>query len=234
MDNCSENAIHGVISSARLCHSLPNARLLVQLRRWVCLASPKVSSGLSIVIDTHRLISARWSPSEHCEPRPLNQTPELIVVHCISLPEGQFGTGHPRALFLGQLDCSADENFEDLEGIRVAPHLLIDRGGYVEQFVPFDQVAWHAGVSSWRGRQGCNGYSIGIELEGCVGSKFDDKQYERLADIVVSLIETYPSLSVEALVGHNEIAPGRKSDPGPLFEWPTLYAAIYGRLGGPD
>ena len=184
-----------------------------------------------VITPAHRLAGATWRPSEHHDARPIGVDPDLIVVHCVSLPEGQYGTGYPRALFCGELDCGAHESFADLHGMRVAPHLLIDRDGDVDQFVAFNRRAWHAGASAWRGRAGCNDHSIGIELEGDVESAYAPEQYERLAEIVVALMGRYQSLSVDGLVGHSEIAPGRKTDPGPYFDWPVLYRRVFERLG---
>lgn len=178
-------------------------------------------------IDTqHRIDSARWAASPHCEPRPPWAAPELVVVHCVSLPEGQYGTGYPEQLFCGTLDVTADAAFADLAGLRVAPHLLIGRDGSVVQFVPFDQQAWHAGVSSWRGRERCNAFSIGIELEGRVVDDFTDTQHATLTDVLRALLEHYPGLSAENVVGHAEIAPGRKTDPGPGLMWASLLRNI--------
>ena len=181
-----------------------------------------------IVTAEHRLDAARWQPSAHHDERPPWAVPELIVIHCVSLPEGRFGTGYPSQLFCGTLDLSGDDSFADLEGMRVAPHLLIDRQGEVEQFVAFDKRAWHAGVSSWRGRPSCNDYAIGIELEGSVNTDFTPAQYDTLKEVVDALLVGYPSLSVDAIVGHNEIAPGRKEDPGPHFAWRRCLAGLGG------
>jgi len=167
----------------------------------------------------HRLTEATWRPSPHCDERPSWACPELLVLHCVSLPEGQYGTGYPQALFTGTLDCSLQPEFADLTDVEVAPHLMIDRNGVVEQFVAFDQRAWHAGVSCWRGRPGCNNYSIGVELEGAVAELYTLAQYDALADVLVALFARYPQLSIDAIVGHNEIAPGRKQDPGAFFDW---------------
>lgn len=180
---------------------------------------PMQEQGELQVDSQHRLTGARWQASPHWDERPAWAQPELVVIHCVSLPEGRFGTGFPEALFLGHLDCSAHPDFADLQGLQVAPHLFIDRQGQVQQFVEFDKRAWHAGVSSWCVRPGCNGYSIGIELEGSVHTPFTLEQYDSLADVSMALLRRYPSLSVEGFVGHNEIAPGRKQDPGPYFDW---------------
>ena len=109
--------------------------------------------------------------------------PELIVVHCVSLPEGEYGTGAPQRLFTGELDCAEHPSFADLAGLRVAPHLMIDREGQIEQFVSFDKRAWHAGISSWRGRNSCNDFSIGVELEGSVEDDYTVDQYRTLIPV---------------------------------------------------
>ncbi len=174
------------------------------------------------ILDNHRLTGARWAPSPHHDARPGGSGVELAVVHCVSLPEGVYGTGAPERLFLGTLDGGEHSSFADLDGMEVAPHLLIDREGEIVQFVAFDRRAWHAGVSSWRGRAGCNAFSVGIELEGCVADGYDARQYESLRRVLVTLVRHYAGLSVERIVGHAEIAPGRKLDPGPAFDWSGL------------
>ena len=186
---------------------------------------------------THRLADARWRPSEHCD-RPRSKDDQAldvfqcdaIVVHCVSLPDGEFGTGAPARLFTGELDCTEHPSFSDLEGLRVAPHLLIDRRGDIVQFVAFDRGAWHAGQSSWRGRPSCNRFSLGIELEGTLATGFTDAQYVALTEVCGALCAHYPSLSPSAIVGHQEIAPGRKQDPGPYFDWPRLLVPLHRRL----
>ncbi len=190
-----------------------------------------------VIDETHRLNGAHWCPSPHCGP-PAGQAggaeagqfvwqPELIIIHCISLPSGEFGTGLPSQLFTGRLDCESHPSLADLAGLRVAPHLFVDRNGQVEQFVPFNLSAWHAGVSSWAGRRSCNHFSLGIELEGTWHQPFTDAQYQALIPICAALCRRYPSLSPSAIVGHQEVAPGRKEDPGPYFDWPRLLAALH-------
>lgn len=179
----------------------------------------------------HRLEQATWSPSPHWDERPEWAELELIVVHCISLPEGQFGTGLPQALFLGTLDITADPTFGDLDGVCVAPHLFIDRQGSVHQFVRFDKRAWHAGVSSWQRRQNCNDFAVGIEMEGAINATYTLAQYDALADVVSALLHHYPGLSTDAVVGHNEIAPGRKRDPGFLFDWRGVLLGLHRQHG---
>ena len=171
------------------------------------------------VDEQQRLTGAAWCPSAHWDERPDGAAVDLVVVHCVSLPEGQFNTGYPQQLFTGCLDCDAHESFADLRDLRVAPHLFVARDGAVCQFVALDKRAWHAGESSWRGRRGCNDYSIGIELEGCIAQAYEAAQYQSLHNVLRALLRRYETLSVDAVVGHNEIAPGRKFDPGPQFDW---------------
>ena len=178
----------------------------------------------------HRLHPAQWQPSPHWDNRPEWALPELIVIHCVSLPEGQFGTGYPQALFLGCLDCSEHADFADLDGLEVAPHVLIDRQGGVTQFVDFDKRAWHAGESRWQGRSSCNSFAVGIELEGSVGVAYSLAQYDTLLDVLTALLQRYPQLSVASIVGHNEIAPGRKQDPGPYFDWCGVLLELHKRI----
>ncbi len=180
------------------------------------------------ILDNHRLADVRWAPSPHHDARPAGVSPELVVIHCVSLPEGEYGTGAPERLFLGSLDTTEHPSFADLAGLEVTPHLLINREGELVQLVAFDRRAWHAGVSTWRGRDGCNAFSIGIELEGCVADGYDASQYESLRRVLVTLVGHYADLSVERIVGHSEIAPGRKHDPGPDFAWSELLGNVIG------
>lgn len=142
-----------------------------------------------------------------------------MVIHGITLPPGEIGTGDVEALFTNTLDISRDPRLADLEGVRVSAHLFIDRRGRATQFVPFNERAWHAGVSSWRGRVGCNDFSVGIELEGEDHRPYTQAQYVRLDRILAALLAAYPRLSRAAIVGHLEVAPGRKTDPGAVFDW---------------
>jgi AmpD protein len=142
----------------------------------------------------------------------------LIVVHGISLPAGHFGGRFIEELFCKKLDTSAHNDFSDLAEVEVSSHLLITRDGSVLQFVPFDQCAWHAGASVFKGSSACNNFSVGIELEGTDNSNYTESQYQVLANICAALISTY-DIPEENVVGHSDIAPGRKTDPGPLFEW---------------
>jgi len=161
---------------------------------------------------------ARQIPSEHFEKRGVEEV-ECVVIHHISLPPGSFGTGCIADLFTGTLDTSAHEYFVELEGVRVSAHFLIDREGVVTQFVDTADAAWHAGESSWRGRGGVNLFSIGIELEGDEITPYTEEQYRTLRLLLNDLELAHPKLRGDYLAGHDEIAPGRKRDPGPLFEW---------------
>lgn len=175
----------------------------------------------------HWLARVRRVPSPNNDPRPAHCRISLLVIHGISLPPGRFGTGLIEDLFLNRLDCGSDPALADLQGVRVSAHLLIDRRGRVVQFVPFDRRAWHAGVSNWCGRHGCNDFSIGIELEGEDGRAYTQRQYRKLSKVTSALLARYPALAREAIVGHQEIAPGRKTDPGPAFDWRRYLASLW-------
>jgi AmpD protein len=158
--------------------------------------------------------------TEHCDARPDGTQISLLVIHNISLPAGQFGGPHVSDLFTGRLDYNADPAFADLRGLRVSSHFLIRRDGRVIQYVSADRRAWHAGKSSFAGREKCNDFSIGIELEGSDATPFEAAQYAALAALTVALQDHYPLTDVQ---GHQHIAPGRKTDPGPLFDWEKYY-----------
>ena len=164
--------------------------------------------------------------SSHCDARPARAVPELIVVHGISLPPGEFGGPWIEQFFTGNLPAQAHPYFREIQGLRVSAHVLIRRSGAAVQFVPFTQRAWHAGVSSWRGRNACNDFSVGIELEGTDTEPYEAAQYQTLAGLIGALCEAYTTLSYQAIVGHSDIAPGRKSDPGKSFSWPRLRALL--------
>ncbi len=169
--------------------------------------------------------------SPNCDDRADPDDIALVVVHNISLPPGQFGGGLIEQFFTNCLDCTVDATLRDLAGVRVSSHLLVDRQGKVTQFVPFHKRAWHAGVSSHRGREGCNDYSIGVELEGADDVRYEDAQYTALAALVVALMRRYTRLSLDGIVGHQEIAPQRKRDPGSSFEWSRLYREVVPWIG---
>ncbi len=151
---------------------------------------------------------------------------DLLVVHAISLPPGEFGGGYVDDLFLGRLDPGAHPYFVGLADLRVSAHFLIGRDGEVTQYVPVLRRAWHAGHSSWEGRLACNDYSVGVELEGVDGGGFEPAQYERLAVLVRTLMAALPGLTPARVVGHRDIAPDRKWDPGSGFDWPGFRALL--------
>lgn len=181
-----------------------------------------------LLIDSQGWVTegARRLASPHWDQRPDGCTPELLVVHNISLPAGQFGGPYIEDLFMGQLDCDAHPSFSDLRGMRVSSHFLIRRSGALAQFVGIHDRAWHAGVSEFMGRSRCNDFSIGVELEGADDQTFEPIQMQTLARLSASLKRAVPSLRY--LAGHSEIAPGRKTDPGPLFDWQDLMARLQG------
>jgi AmpD protein len=188
---------------------------------------PPDATGLSIDAAGGRLLGARQVDSPNCDDRPPGEVPELIVIHGISLPPGEFGGPWIDALFTNRLPADAHPYFETLAGVRVSAHLLLRRDGEVVQYAPFDRRAWHAGASQWRGRERCNDFSIGIELEGTDAGGYERAQYATLARIVALLCRAYPSLSPERVVGHSDVAPGRKSDPGIAFDWPLLRTLVH-------
>ena len=158
-------------------------------------------------------------PSPNCDARPRGSTISLIVVHGISLPPGRFGGDGVAQLFTNTLDSDADPYYVDVAHLKVSSHFFIRRDGALVQFVPCPQRAWHAGVSSWRGRPACNDYSVGIELEGTDDLPYTTAQYVVLARLARALRRRYP---IRDMVGHSDVAPGRKTDPGPAFDWPRL------------
>ena len=166
-----------------------------------------------------RLLEADFPESPNQNQRPDGQRVELLVIHNISLPPKVFGTPYVKQFFLNQLDVGADPYFAEIAELQVSAHIFINREGVITQFVPFDRRAWHAGVSSYEGRDHCNDFSIGIELEGADEIPFTDVQYQVLADVSVLLMKHYPGITADRIVGHEDIAPGRKTDPGPAFDW---------------
>ncbi|OHC62277.1 MAG: N-acetyl-anhydromuranmyl-L-alanine amidase [Rhodocyclales bacterium GWA2_65_19] len=159
---------------------------------------------------------ARQVPSPNCDERPAGESVRLVVIHAISLPPDEFGGPEIIQLFTNCLDPAAHAYFREIRGLRVSAHFLIRRDGELIQFVACSQRAWHAGVSNWMGRDGCNDFSIGIELEGCDRIPFEAVQYLTLDHLLAELRRRY---LIEAVVGHSDIAPGRKTDPGPCFDW---------------
>ena len=175
---------------------------------------------------TGLLRGARELRSPNCDARPAGASVDLIVVHGISLPPGAFGGPWIDRLFTNTLSREEHPAFAEVCGLRVSAHLLIRRSGEAVQYVRFTDRAWHAGRSSYRGREACNDFSIGIELEGADRIPYEDAQYRVLAQVIAALCAAYPSLSPERVVGHSDIAPGRKTDPGPAFDWPRARRLI--------
>jgi N-acetyl-anhydromuramoyl-L-alanine amidase len=171
-------------------------------------------------------VGVRQVLSPHLNARPAGVLPELIVVHGISLPPGEFGGPAIDQLFTGTLDWDAHAYFRQIRGLEASAHAVIRRDGAVTQYVPVSERAWHAGVSQYGSRAGCNDFSVGIELEGTDDTPYTDAQYESLVCLIRALLIAYPSLSAERLVGHSDIAPGRKTDPGPSFDWARLGALL--------
>lgn len=178
-------------------------------------------------INHHQLEGARQVASPNYNERPAGAVPELIVIHCISLPPGQFGGPYIERFFKNELAADEHPYFEEIYQLQVSSHLLIRRDGEVVQFVPFDKRAWHAGQSCYGERDNCNDFSIGIELEGTDDGLYTPFQYDRLKQVIELLRKEYPAISPDGLVGHSDIAPGRKTDPGPGFDW----AYLRGELG---
>lgn len=172
---------------------------------------------------------AAQCPSPNQDDRPGGEEPSLIVIHGISLPPGEFGGPYIEQFFTNCIDRHAHPYFGEICDLHVSAHLLIRRDGAVLQFVPFGRRAWHAGESRFRGRSRCNDFSIGIELEGDDEMPYADAQYEILAGVIDALLESYPALSARTIAGHSDVAPRRKTDPGPAFDWLRLYDGISAR-----
>lgn len=170
--------------------------------------------------------------SPHFDQRPEGEDPYLLVIHNISLPPGEFGGPYIDQLFTGTLDANAHPYFADIVHLRVSAHCLIRRDGEIIQYVPFDKRAWHAGVSTFAGRERCNDFSIGVELEGTDVLPFTPAQYRSLTGISALLFAHYP-ITAERVTGHSDIAPGRKTDPGPAFDW-VLYQQRLAALSQPS
>jgi AmpD protein len=160
--------------------------------------------------------------SPNFDSRPDNTPIKLVVVHGISLPPGEYGGGHIQQFFCNNLDPQLHPYFESICSMTVSAHCLVERDGNIIQFVSFADRAWHAGASEWRGESVCNNFSVGIELEGCDDQSYSDEQYSSLAKLVATLRSKYPEIGADAITGHSDIAPGRKTDPGPAFEWAKL------------
>lgn len=182
-------------------------------------------------IHDHRLSSARQIQCDNHNERPADEI-SLLVIHNISLPAGEFGGPYIEDLFCNRLDPAAHPDFVAIAALRVSAHLLIRRDGSLLQFVPFNRRAWHAGVSCYAGREQCNDFSIGIELEGTDDQPFTDQQYQQLITVTRLLMQHYPAITAERITGHSDIAPERKTDPGPCFDWTSYLQQLQAPTSG--
>lgn len=176
-------------------------------------------------IKNNLLQEAEYCRSPHCNLRPAGYDIELIVIHNISLPPSHFNNSYVEHFFMGKLNPNDHPYFKTIQHLKVSSHIFIRRDGSVIQFVPFDKRAWHAGISSYKGKESCNDFSIGIELEGVDDITYEKEQYTALIKLTNALIKEYPLLNKSAIVGHSEIAPNRKTDPGKAFDW-NLYLSM--------
>ncbi|MCD6045378.1 MAG: N-acetyl-anhydromuranmyl-L-alanine amidase AmpD [Gammaproteobacteria bacterium] len=180
----------------------------------------------------HIDLKTGWVPdirtlaSPNYNSRPAGTTVDLLVIHCISLPPGRYGEGYIEKLFTNQLPVEAHPYFRTIANNPVSAHFLIDREGVVTQFVSVYERAWHAGVSSFEGQGSCNDYSVGVELEGCVTDSFTFEQYKALEALSIALKGCFPAINCGRIVGHSDIAPGRKDDPGPFFDWQEFFSLL--------
>jgi N-acetyl-anhydromuramoyl-L-alanine amidase len=191
---------------------------------------------LQVDLDNGLMRGARQIASPNHDSRPAGVEADLIVVHGISLPPGEYGGPWIDRLFTNTLPADVHPYFAEIGVLRVSSHLAVTRDGAVTQYVRFTDRAWHAGRSSFEGREACNDFSVGVELEGTDTQPYTAAQYDRLAEIVAALCAAYPRLSPARLVGHSDIAPGRKTDPGPAFDWPRArrrIAAVVSACGKP-
>lgn len=199
-------------------------------------------AAMKIDVETGLIRGVRYLPSPNQDARPPGAPGsgapgapsadiELVVIHGISLPPGEFGGPWIDALFASALDPAAHPYFAEIAHLRVSAHALVRRRGEVTQYVPFYRRAWHAGVSSFRGRPACNDFSVGIELEGADEVPYAGAQYRTLAHLLRALLAAYPALDADRIVGHSDVAPGRKTDPGPAFDWGRLRRLLYSEDG---
>ena len=177
-----------------------------------------VSAGL---VDGARIV-----PSPNCDARPAGAHPEVLIIHAISLPPGKFGGAGVERLFCNSLDPAEHPYYAEIAELKVSAHLLVPRDGELVQFVPLHLRAWHAGQSQCEGRARVNDFSIGIELEGCDDAPFEDAQYRVLTDLTRALLQAYPAITPARIYGHSDVAPGRKTDPGPSFDWARYRSAL--------
>ena len=179
---------------------------------------------MQIDIETGLVAQARQVSSPNWDERPQNAEPDLLVIHGISLPPGDFGGPWIDQLFTNSLQSGAHPYFAEIGHLKVSSHLLIRRDGELVQYVPLNKRAWHAGQSCFKGRECCNDFSIGVELEGTDALPYAEEQYQVLNQLVAALLSAYPLITADSIVGHSDIAPGRKTDPGSAFDWNRLFA----------
>ena len=170
-------------------------------------------------IKDHKIENIAFLESPNFNDRPDPNNISLIVIHSISLPSRNYNNDNVESFFLNNLDISKNESFKEISDLKVSSHLYIKRSGQIIQFVPFDKRAWHAGKSIYKGKENCNDFSIGIEMEGCDDDIYEEEQYKSLIQITKALIEEYDLISKKRIAGHSDIAPERKTDPGKYFEW---------------
>ena len=179
------------------------------------------TSNFQLNLQTGWLRGVKHTPSENFNARPTNEI-SLLVIHNISLPPGEFSTGMVDALFTNTLPVDQHPFFQEIKDLRVSAHFLVERCGRITQYVSCNERAWHAGVSSFQGRENCNDYSIGIELEGTDVLPYSDAQYQSLNRLIGELRRHYPQITAKRVCGHSDIAPDRKTDPGPAFDWQRI------------
>ena len=181
-----------------------------------------------LIDENHYLDGAEQVQSPNYNERPSEEEISLLVIHNISLPPGRYGGGYIEQFFQNQLPVAVDPFFEEIKELQVSSHLLIERTGRIVQFVPFSKRAWHAGISEYQGRDGCNDFSLGIELEGTDDEPYTDIQYKQLAEVTLAIQKRYPAITLDRIVGHCDIAPIRKTDPGPAFDWQKYRSLVLG------
>jgi N-acetyl-anhydromuramoyl-L-alanine amidase len=182
--------------------------------------------SLQVHVPTGLLLGVRQVFSPHLDARPAGVGADLVVMHGISLPPNEFGGPWIEQLFTGRLPAEQHPYFASIQGMRVSAHVVVRRDGEIVQFVPFHHRAWHAGVSQYEGRDACNDFSIGIEMEGGDEIPYEAAQYEQAGRVLRALFQAYPVLNAARVVGHSDIAPGRKTDPGPAFDWTRMRAQL--------
>jgi len=223
---CTHMFDGGKLGGIQSCGSGMHGRYLTGIRTSAIDLSDGYNIAMKVDHDSGLLQGAVYHPSPNCDDRPDPEDLSLIVIHNISLPPGEFGGGYIDALFTNSLQPDAHPYFREIHQLQVSAHLLIRRDGGLIQYVPFHKRAWHAGESCYEGRVCCNDYSIGIELEGTDELPYTDEQYTVLQQAVSSLLNAYPRLEQSRIAGHCDIAPERKTDPGPAFDWNRFASAL--------